>query len=196
MSLIARLAEKSWEPESDAPGNMDRPSAGAVGLTVYFAVVLVMFSLLLAAYMMRMGLHPAMGHGGDWAPMPDPPLLWINSAVLAASSLAWEVARRAPMRGRAAWASIAGAALGLCFLIGQWMLWRHYLAAGYYLSANPANAFFYLLTALHGLHIVGGLAAAGWTLAAGDARRTRLCAVYWHFLLLIWVLLAGVLVST
>ena len=65
-----------------------------------------------------------------------------------------------------------------------------------FVTANPANAFFYLLTALHGLHIAGGLAAAGWVLAAGDARRIRLCAVYWHFLLLIWVLLAGVLVST
>jgi cytochrome c oxidase subunit 3 len=195
MTLIARLTERSWEPESDRDDRGDRPSAGAVGLSVYAAVATVMFSLLGAAYMMRMGLHPAMGHGGDWTPMPDPPLLWINSALLLAASIAWEVARRSD-RARAAQASIAGAALGACFLIGQWLLWRHYQAAGYYLAANPANAFFYLLTALHGLHIVGGLVAAGWVLAAGTVRHVRLCALYWHFLLLIWIVIAGLLVST
>ena len=196
MSLIARLTEKSWEPESDRDDLSERPSAGAVGLSVYAGVACVMFSLLVAAYMMRMGLHSAMGHAGDdWVSMPDPPLLWINSAVLAGSSIAWEIARRAG-RDKAVQASIAGAALGLCFLIGQWLLWRHYQADGYYLSNNPANAFFYLLTALHALHIIGGLVAAGWALAARNLRHIRLTALYWHFLLLIWVLLAGLLVST
>ena len=196
MSLLARLTERSWEPATDRDDEHDRPSAGAVGLSVYAAVACVMFSLLVAAYMMRMGLHSAMGHVNDWVPMPDPPLLWINSAVLAGSSIAWEIARRADKRDRVVQASMAGAALGLCFLIGQWLLWRHYQAAGYYLSANPANAFFYLLTALHALHIIGGLVAAGWALVGRNLHHIRLCALYWHFLLLIWVLLAGLLVST
>lgn len=196
MSLLARLTEKSWEPASDRDDVSARPSAGAVGLSAYVAVACVMFSLLAAAYMMRMGLHSAMGHAGDdWVSLPDPPLLWINSAVLVGSSVAWEIARRAN-RDRAVQASIAGAALGLCFLIGQWLLWRHYQAAGYFLSSNPANAFFYLLTALHGLHIIGGLVAAGWVLVGRNLRHIRLCALYWHFLLLIWLLLAGLLVST
>ncbi|HUD91439.1 heme-copper oxidase subunit III [Sphingobium sp.] len=202
MSILARLTEKSWDASSDSEieSKTDRPSAGAVGLTVYFAVALVMFSLLTAAYLMRMGLHAAMGHGGDdWVSMPDPPLLWINSAILIGSSLAWEVARRAALRDgqqRMVKASVAGAALGLCFLIGQWLLWRHYQAAGYYLSTNPANAFFYLLTALHGCHIIGGLVAIGPALVTRNLRHVRLCAVYWHFLLLVWLLLAGLLVST
>ena len=196
MRLLARLTEKSWEPASDRDDDRGRPSAGAVGLSVYAAVACVMFSLLVAAYVMRMGLHSAMGHAGDdWVPMPDPPLLWINSLILVASSIAWETARRAD-RDRAVRPSIIGAALGLCFLIGQWLLWRHYQADGYYLSSNPANAFFYLLTALHALHIIGGLVAAGWALAARNLRHIRLCALYWHFLLLIWILLAGLLVST
>ncbi len=202
MTILARLAEKSWDAASDSEidSQIDRPSAVAVGLTVYFAVAMVMFSLLTAAYLMRMGLHTAMGRdGGDWAPMPDPPLLWINSAVLLVSSFAWEISRRMAARGRhgqAIGASVAGAALGLCFLVGQWLLWRHYQAAGYDLSANPANAFFYLLTALHGCHIIGGLVAAGRVLIGGNLRHIRLCAVYWHFLLVIWLLLAGLLVST
>jgi cytochrome c oxidase subunit III len=197
MSLFTHLTERSWEPASDRDDQRDRPSAGAVGLSVYAAVASIMFSLLVAAYVMRMGLHSAMGHAGDdWVPMPDPPLLWINSAVLVGSSIAWEFARQADGRGKAIQASGAGMALGLCFLIGQWLLWRHYQAAGYFLSSNPANAFFYLLTALHGLHIIGGLMAAGWALLGRNLRHIRLCALYWHFLLIIWVLIAGLLVST
>lgn len=190
MTILTRLAEKSWEPGQ--PVERERPSAGMVGMTAYFAVAMVMFSLLVAAYLMRMGLHGAMGHASDWKPMPDPPLLWINTAVLAASSLAWEVARRERRVRAALW----GMALGLLFLAGQVLLWRHYQLAGYTLPANPANAFFYLLTALHGLHIVGGLVAAGRALTAANMRNIALCALYWHFLLVIWLVLAALLLST
>ena len=199
MTILARLAEKSWEPASDrdpAASSGRRPSAGGIGLSVYFAVALVMFSLLGAAYVMRMGLHASMGHADDWVAMPDPPLLWINSGILAANSIAWEIARRSFDNGRTVRAAATGTALGLAFLIGQWLLWRHYLAQGYYLSSNPANAFFYLLTALHGLHILGGFVAAAWVLAAHNLHNVRLCAVYWHFLLFIWILIAALLVST
>ena len=204
MTIFSRLMDKSWE----TPGNTNpadpfsyRPSAGTVGLFVYFAVAVVMFSLMTATYVMRMGLPGVMDHGGgrDWVPMPDPPLLWINSAILVASSIAWETARRAARHGakhKAGQASFAGAVLGLAFLCGQLLLWRQYQAAGYYLSANPAYAFFYLLTALHGCHIVGGLIAAGRALGARNLRNIGLCAIYWHFLLLIWILLAALLVST
>ena len=93
------------------------------------------------------------------------------------------------------------AGVGLLFLAGQLLLWQQYQAAGYYLAANPANAFFYLLTSLHGLHLVGGVLACA--RVAGQrtepsriAHNIGLCAIYWHFLLLVWVLLAGLLVST
>ena len=89
-----------------------------------------------------------------------------------------------------------GGALGLCFLGGQWLLWRHYQAAGYYLATNPANAFFYLLTALHALHIIGGLGAAGWVLASRNLDQVQLCALYWHLLLLIWIMIAVLLLLT
>ncbi|HKX80286.1 MAG TPA: cytochrome c oxidase subunit 3 [Novosphingobium sp.] len=214
MSLLSRLAEKSWEtPGIDGLAEPDsyRPAAAQVGLYVYFGVACVLFSLIVGAYLVRMGMgvHGAATHGtaGDWRPMPEPPLLWINSAVLVASSLAWEVARRAART--LAWDDIRrmaliGAGLGLLFLAGQLLLWRQYQAGGYYLSANPANAFFFLLTAVHGLHLIGGVVACvrvvGQFGARGDQRRAarniRLCAVYWHFLLLVWVLLAGLLVST
>jgi cytochrome c oxidase subunit 3 len=214
MSLLSRLTEKSWETpgiQGFAEPDSYRPAAAKVGLYLYFGVGCVLFSLLIAAYLVRMGVgvHGAVEHGGgqDWQRMPKPPLLWINTAVLLASSAAWEVARRAAQE--LVWdlmrrLALVGAGLGLLFLAGQLLLWQQYQAAGYYLAANPANAFFYLLTAVHGLHLIGGVVASARAVgqlgernnAERAARNIGLCAVYWHFLLLVWVLLAGLLIST
>lgn len=207
MSLIGRLAEKSWEtPGADGYGEPEsyRPAAATVGVYVYFGVATVIFTLIAAAYIVRMGLPAVMEHGAsdDWKPMPEPPLLWINTAVLMLSSLAWEAARRSVRREEAPRMrsmALTGNGLGLLFLAGQILLWWYYQASGYYLSANPANAFFYLLTALHGLHLAGGIVAGARTLAGNPqraSRNVRLCAIYWHYLLLVWVLLAGLLVWT
>jgi cytochrome c oxidase subunit 3 len=214
MSLLGRLTEKSWETPGIAgfaEPDSYRPAAARVGLYVYFGVACVLFSLIIAAYLVRMGagVHGAAEHGGgrDWRPMPEPPLLWINTVVLLASSLAWEVARRAAHDlewERIRRMALLGAGLGLLFLAGQLLLWQQYQASGYYLAANPANAFFYLLTGVHGLHLVGGVIACARTVGQlGDrgeerrgARNIGLCAIYWHFLLLVWILLVGLLIST
>lgn len=234
MSILKRLTEKSWLTPGvegfEEPADY-RPTAMAVGLYVYFAVAAIVFSLIVAAYLMRMGLHEALGHSGtDWRPMPEPALLWINTGILVLSSMAWEMARKAslpsfqrtrepisPQSPRSnqedEWipafagmtkvdekklrlGAIAGGLLGIAFLGGQLLLWRNYHEAGYYLAANPANAFFYFLTAVHGLHLAGGLVAWLRVLARPTLSGVRLCAIYWHFLLLIWVLLAGLLLST
>lgn len=212
MSLVSRLAEKSWQTPGSA-GARDpqdyRPAASTVGLYLYFGVATVIFTLMAAAYVVRMGMPGAMDHGGggDWQPMPKPLLVWINTGILIASSVAWEAARRAARKGdlvQSRRMSVAGGALGVAFLAGQLLLWRHYQAAGYFMAANPANAFFYLLTAVHGLHLAGGLAAFARIFrqltdegaSARALRNVRLCAIYWHFLLLVWILLVGLLVST
>src|SRR6476659_7053290 len=104
MSLLSRLTDKSWETpgiQGFADPQDYRPAAAKVGLYVYFGVACVFFSLIVAAYVVRMGVgvHGAAEHGGgqDWQPMPEPPMLWVNTAVLFASSAAWEVARRAAL---------------------------------------------------------------------------------------------------
>ena len=207
MNLLSRLTEKSWERQgADAidPASY-RPPAARVGVIVYFGVITVLFGLVSSAYVMRMGM-PGMGHGAmaDWRPMPEPPLLWINSFVLLLSSLAWEAARAGVRQQRAdlmRHSTLAAGILGILFLAGQLLLWREFAQAGYYASANPANAFFYLITALHGLHIAGGLffwARAVVQLKAGADIRLpiELCAAYWHFLLLVWALMLALLVST
>jgi cytochrome c oxidase subunit 3 len=212
MSLFSRLGEKSWQTpgaEHFADPADYRPSASTVGVYLYLGVATVIFILLTGAYLMRMEMASVMEHGsgGDWRAMPDPPLLWTNTVILATSSLAWEAARRAAGRGiwgQARLMTLVGGAIGCAFLAGQLLLWWQYQAAGYYLAGNPAYAFFYLLTAVHGLHLAGGLLAGARTIGQMDARadrvrivrNVRLCAIYWHFLLLMWVLLAGLLIST
>lgn len=207
MSLFGRLTEKSWETPGGEPLDpaLYRPPAARVGMLVYFGVITVLFVLLSSAYVMRMGM-PGMGHEamGDWRPMPEPPLLWINSFVLLLSSIAWEAARIGARRGRAEpmrRALVAAGAFGILFLAGQLLLWRQFLLAGYYASSNPANAFFYLITALHGLHLAGGLffwvrAMTGLRAGADVRLPIELCAIYWHFLLLVWALMLALLTST
>lgn len=212
MSLLSRLTQKSWEtPGLDGLGPPEdyRPPAAQVGLYVYLCVAAGLFALITAAYIARMGSHGLMAHmaGTDWRPMPEPPLLWINTAILLASSVAWEKARRAARyfeREAARRMTLIGAALGLVFLASQLLLWQQYRAAGYYAAVNPSIAFFYLLTAVHGLHLAGGLIACARVVGQSfspedEARAFRnigLCAVYWHFLLLVWLLLLGLLVLT
>ena len=140
--------------------------------------------------------------------MPVPRLLWLNTGVLVLSSVALQcalvAARRRPAGHGAGSALVTGGLTALAFLVGQLMAWRELIADGYLLASNPANSFFYLITGMHGLHIVGGLVGArpddrqGLDAAAGTDRlrlSVELCAMYWHFLLFVWlavfVLLAG-----
>lgn len=230
MSLLGDLTEKPWL----TPGlGSERPerSTPAVGLTVFLGVVTVIFSLLALAYLMRMGVHgPVVEEGGhDWRPVAEPSLLWLNTGVLILTSLAWQTARSATRRGEMAplraWLIVVGA-LTLFFLIGQILVWKQLQAAGYFMSiqpglcgidwvgagqplhhfltGNPAVAFFYVITALHGLHLVGGLLFWGRATvgafegegAAALTPRIDLSARYWHFLLLVWVLMFGLFLMT
>lgn len=198
-----RLTSKPWLeqgiaaalPENDVTG---MPTA-KIGLGIFLAVVGALFALFASAYFMRMELS-------DWQAPPVPQLLWLNTGILASSSVALHFAVVASRRGETGTMKLALVTAGvtaLAFLLGQLMAWRELSAAGYLLATNPANGFFYLLTAVHGLHIVGGLAALAKTTArAWDEPLNErlklgveLCAMYWHFLLLVWfavlILLAG-----
>jgi cytochrome c oxidase subunit 3 len=171
-----------------------------VGLGVFLAVATSLFALLISAYHMRM-------MGADWTRLPVPRVLWLNSAVLILASIAmlWtRVAARWGQLDRVKNGLIAGGALTFSFLAGQLWAWQQMDAAGYFLTANPAYSFFYLLTALHGLHLLGGLWVWGRTTAkvlrgveVGKVRLSvELCTVYWHYLLLVWLVLFAVLLHT
>ena len=176
------------------------PPAAKIGLWVFLAVVTSLFALFVSAYAMRMEL-------GDWKPLPEPGLLWLNTGVLISTSVAMQWTRAAANRGHTDGVRIgliAGGVLTFAFLAGQLVVWRQLNASGYPVVANPANAFFYLLTALHGLHLLGGLVVWGratarlWRgVAVGEVRLSvELCTVYWHYLLLVWLVLFALLLST
>jgi cytochrome c oxidase subunit III len=164
-----------------------------VGLGIFLVVVGALFALFGSAFVMRMDLE-------SWSSLRLPPIVWANTAQLILASLFLHLAAAAARRGdRSGLArDLAVAALATAgFLIGQLLAWRELAMAGDGLTTGPASSFFYLLSGLHGLHIVGGLAALGLVAArgAGDLRRlalgTGLCVAYWDFLLIVW---AGLLV--
>jgi cytochrome c oxidase subunit III len=167
--------------------------ASFVGLFVVLAATIMLFAGLTAAYVSRRGV-------AGWSAAPLPSVLWWNTAVLLTSSGLLEVALHRLKTGRRAafnsWWT-AGAACGVLFLLGQTVAWRELLAAGYYLSGNPASAFFYLLTATHAVHLFAGIAALAYVAVRalryelGPGRRTAadLGALFWHFLGALWLYL-------
>ncbi|MCP1674643.1 cytochrome c oxidase subunit 3 [Natronocella acetinitrilica] len=177
-------------------GAPDRPTLAMRGLLLFLVPLTSMFGLVIAAYVMRR-------HMGDWQALSMPWQLWLSTLLLAGSSLGFEQARRAavsavPVSPRPG--LTLAAALAVAFLLSQLWAWQSLVQQGHVLAANPANSFFYLMSGLHALHLTGGLVA--WTrarqaLARGRADQARLvvrlCAVYWHFLLAVWLVLFGVL---
>src|SRR5215831_5269867 len=196
-----RLAAKPWLEEGViADWREESPSSlppAKIGLGVFLAVVGSLFALFISAYSMRMSMV-------DWRALPVPKLLWFNTAVLVTSSIALQwayvAARRNDLDGVII-GLLAGGASAAIFLAGQLLAWQQLKAAGYFVASNPANSFFYLITAVHGLHLAGGLVALGRATAKvwHGAKMTQvrlsveLCAIYWHFLLLVWLVLLGLL---
>lgn len=196
-----RLTVKPWLEQGVIEGVPDfqasRDPAKRVGLGFFLAVVGSLFALLTGAYFMRREL-------GDWQPLPVPPILWFNTAMLVLSSLALEWTQHSVRRGNQSQLRLGLAAAGLfavTFLVGQLIAWGELSASGYYVSGNPANSFFYLVTGLHGLHIIGGLVALGWAGIKAWGREgvesvrlnVELCATYWLFMLFVWMVLFSLL---
>lgn len=167
--------------------------AAKTGLWVLMAVLSVLFSLLLLAYVIRMS-------EGDWRPVAIPWQLWMNTGVLILGSIALHHAASLSRHARVDRLNaglLAGGACGLGFLAGQLWAWQRLIALNDTVAANPANSFFYLLTGLHGVHVIGGLIALTWATALAwrypGTPRARLCitlcARYWHFVLGVWLVL-------
>lgn len=205
MNLFRQLMEKPWLTDEGAvveirSGRTFALPREKLGLRLFLAVVMVIFSLMVAAYIERKVFS-------DWHSVPLPWILWLNTVILVLSSLAmhraWSHARRGEMGGVRSWLS-AGGFFAIAFLVGQLLAWRELVATGHYAAVDPSNAFFYMLTAVHGVHLIGGLVAWGRTIA--KVRRgygvvlvrmsVELCTIYWHFLLLIWLVLFVLMLLT
>lgn len=170
-----------------------------VGLAVFLGAISSLFALTISAYSGRM--HMA----DDWVSLAAPKLLWFNTAVLLLGSVAlhraWRAASRSSDTAMLKFGLAAGGVCTIIFVLGQFMVWRQLHADGFALASNPANSFFYFVTALHAAHVIGGLVA--WTIAMirvfkGQdpvAIRTtvELCTIYWHYLLVVWAILFGLI---
>jgi cytochrome c oxidase subunit 3 len=164
---------------------------GALALWVFLSTVVMLFAAFASAYLIR---RTAV----DWAPVALPAVLWVNTGVLVASSVVLEMAERARRRQERRGASWVGLALllSLLFLIGQGAAWLELARRGILVWTGPYSSFLYILSGLHGIHLLGGilfLSATLWALIRRDSaqarRRLKLCATYWHFLGGLWIFL-------
>jgi cytochrome c oxidase subunit 3 len=202
--LRQTLNTKPWVEQrpiksEDGEGALPLPTV-KVGLGVFLAVATSLFALLVSAYFMRK-------MGADWSALAVPRVLWLNTGLLLLSGAAMQWARAAARRGQIEGVRsglMAAGVFSFSFLAGQLWAWQQLNASGYFVAADPAAAFFYLLTALHGLHLLGGLWVWGKTTAkvwrgaeVGAVRMSvELCTVYWHYLFLVWLVLFALLLST
>ena len=204
MSLVKNVTDKPWErkgiigplrPEGAFPVPSEK-----VALGFLLMVVGVIFSLFTVSYFIRMELP-------DWTPLAEPGQLWLNTGLLVISSVLFQWTRNILDRGETRnlrTALLGGGIFAIAFVAAQVMVWNSLHAQGVTVSSNPADSFFYLLTGLHGAHMLGGLWVWSRTsikLFSGSEPKdiklsVELCTVYWHTLLVVWLILFGLLANT
>jgi cytochrome c oxidase subunit III len=183
------------------------------GVWVAIAAISMCFAALISALIVRQGIAP------DWVHFAVPRVLYVNTAILLLSSVSLEISRRSfdkrlererkNTREREArsfdaagtWLAIS-VALGSLFVAGQIIAWRDLVNMGLLLASSPSSSFFYLLTAAHGLHLLGGMIGLSYALyrlrvstGAREKGVLSVAAIYWHFMDGLWVFLFVVLAA-
>ncbi len=206
-SFFKLITQKPWDPSQAKLDDLHNGetlnlSKGKLGLRFIMIVSSIFFCLFIVTYADRMVY-------ADWQRMPEPSLIWFNTLILLVTSIFFINAQIASkknnfsvVKNRFLW--IGG--LSLIFLLGQLLVWQQLIKLGYFLQNNPANAYFYLFTALHGLHLLGGLIYWNitlkkiWTNERIAIKKTKqsieLCAIYWHFLFIVWLVLLSLMILT
>jgi cytochrome c oxidase subunit III len=167
------------------------------------AILMIMVSIFMFFMAMVSAFIFLRATNHNWIPLRLPSIVWFNTFVLLSSSVVIEAARRRLSFGdvrqfRQIW--MGATALGVLFLIGQLIAWRELVVAGLYVSTNQASSFFYIFTALHGLHLLGGICALFYV-AFRKFEKTKLsqsaaaevASYYWHFLDGLWIFLLALL---
>lgn len=177
------------------------PAPSKTGIWVLLFAITMFFAAFTSALVVRQG------SSNDWHHLTLPPILYFNTLMLLASSVTLELARRriapfmaglrTPEESPVRWLYVT-LLLGLTFVVGQYIAWLQLRAQGLYLATNPNSSFFYVLTAVHVVHVVGGLSALLYViykLRRLVLRRSTLATVsyYWHFMGILWVYLLALL---
>jgi cytochrome c oxidase subunit 3 len=171
-----------------------------LGTWVAMASILMLFTALSSAYIVRAA------SSSDWQPLAMPRILLLSSVLLLISSGTLESARRklrdAASNAYKSWLLLT-VVLGVGFLVSQLIAWRQLAKQGVYIASNPHSSFFYLFTAAHGVHLLGGLAALSYLSLRSRAPREDKSAMamekaqakadavtlYWHFMDFLWLYL-------
>src|ERR1044072_6363007 len=162
-----------------------------LGMWVALASVVMLFTSLSSAYVVRSGVMI------DWFPLAVPRVMFGSTALILLSSVSMEIARRRLKKRLAQSYSrdlLFTTALGLGFLVSQVVAWRQLAKQGIYLASNPYSSFFYLLTGAHAVHLAGGLLALGflWLRSRNKSGRQAVAdavSIYWHFMDALWIYL-------
>ena len=205
--IVRQLTTQPWLASGEA-GQLSDISVSEypskkVALYFFLAVISSLFALFFTAYLMRMDPH----HGGDWHSINKPGILWLNTLLLVSASACLHKANTIARKFETRYllpVFISGGLFTILFLGGQLLAWQQINPADMTRLSNPALGFFYLLTGVHGLHLLGGLYVwfrAFIRLSRGNKLPSiilsiELCTVYWHYLLLVWLVLFWLLLTT
>jgi len=189
--------------DSDDSGSHDTdraiPNKSRILTAFLLLVVLMTFGGLIAAYVVI-----ATNGGAEWRPFDLPKPVWVSTFLILLSSVTYHISKLAIDRGdqpRAKNFLVATTVLGAAFISSQILAWFALVQRGLYMSGNPYAGFFYILTAVHAVHVLGGIMALGvivlktWgeTESATLLERRRELAQtvgwYWHFIGGLWVVL-------
>jgi len=178
-------------------------AATQTGMWVCVCAIFMCFAALVSALVVREGSST------DWRHLVLPRILYFNTLILFASSYTLEVCRQrfaatvrqevgpvdTPHASPLPWLYLT-IMLGGIFVTGQCLAWRTLAAHGFYLATNPSSSFFYVLTAMHGLHLLGGMVGLIYmarrltrSVTSTQASALSATAVYWHFMGLLWIFL-------
>lgn len=185
MASEMRIVEEASKPLAMHPKKF--------ALWLFIASVVMIFASLTSAYIVRQS-------DGNWMLFDLPNLFWITSAIILLSSgtmhWAYVSAKKDDLEGTKIAISIT-LVLGLAFLVGQFMAWGELVKRNVYFVGNPSGSFVYVISGLHGMHIIGGVvfllivlaAAFRYKVHAKNLSQIEMCATYWHFLDVLWLYL-------
>jgi cytochrome c oxidase subunit 3 len=168
-------------------------NAKKFGLWLFLGSVFMLFMSLTSAYIVRQA-------DGNWTVFDLPSLFWLTTVVILLSSVTMQWAYFAAKKDNQSTTQLMVTLtliLGVVFLVGQFYGWKQLVFDKVYLVGNPSGSFVYVLTGLHGLHIISALVAVAILLVSVSRRKVNprsmlgieMCATYWHFLGVLWLYL-------
>jgi cytochrome c oxidase subunit 3 len=185
MAAEIKIVEEAKKPLSMNPKKF--------ALWLFMVSVVMIFAALTSAYIVRQA-------EGNWLIFELPSLFWVNTIIIVISSITMHWAYMAAKRDSTETVKLAillTTILGIAFLVGQFLAWGDLVSNSVYFVGNPSGSFVYVLSGLHGVHIVGGVVfllivlRAAFTLKIHSKNLSliEMCATYWHFLDGLWLYL-------